>query len=330
MPDAGISDVEPALFGASAAEISRLDVASQNAVVWGLPVTEALRNALQEAQGLTVGAEDEANMPSLTYAQLSSIYNGGITDWSQIVSSNGTDLPSAATTPPSDTQVYLCRRVPTSGTQASYEVHMLRQRCATGVVGMLVGQRRWCGRHRYGQRRFRYLQVVTCLTTHDGANRWAVGTLSSENVETSVTAGVNDGNVWRSIKMNGYAPTLLNVANGKYDFFTEQSVQWRNATSGNALGGLKLTLMNDINVNAGQPNIIRALNNGFIHSWGDAGVMALITNGWMPTSPVAGTPLTATAVRSNPVLTSTRSPQGAPNNCQPPVTFFPVNGSTAF
>ncbi len=330
VPDAGISDVEPALLGASAAEISRMDVASQNAVVWGLPVTEALRNALQEAQGLTVGAEDEANMPSLTYAQLSSIYNGGITDWSQIVSSNGTDLPSAVTTPPSDTQVYLCRRVPTSGTQASYEVHMLRQRCATGVVGMLSGNDGGVVGTGTVNEGSGSSNVVTCLTTHDAANRWAVGTLSSENVETSVAASVNDGNVWRTIKMNGYAPTLLNVANGKYDFFTEQSVQWRNATSGNALGGLKLTLMNDIKVNAGQPSIIRALNNGFIHSWGDAGVMALITNGWSPTSPVAGTPLTATAVRNNPVLTSTRSPQGAPNNCQPPVTFFPVNGSTAF
>jgi hypothetical protein len=172
--------------------------------------------------------------------------------------------------------------------------------------------------------------VISCLNTHDGANRWAVGIFSTENVETSATAAVNDGNVWRFIKMNGYAPTLLNVANGKWDFFTEQSIQWRNAASGNALSGLKLTLMQDTAVNAGSPNIIRALNNGFQHSFGAAGVMALITNGWVPTTPAASNPLTASQVAANPVLTSSRSPTGAPNNCQPPVTFFSVDGSTKF
>ncbi len=327
VPDAGISDVEPALVGASAAEIGRLDVSSQNAVVFGIPVTEALRNALQQVQGLTVGAEDEANMPSLSKAELSSIYNGGIVDWSQIVTSNGTDLPSASTTPPSDTQVYLCRRVSTSGTQASFEVHMLRQRCVAGVAPMLTGNDGGvvgAGTVNEGSGTG---NVISCLNTHDGANRWAVGLFSTENVESSVAATVNDGNVWRFIKIGGKAPTLLNVTNGDYDFFTEQSVQWRNATSGNALSGLKLTLMNDIKVNAGSPTIIRALNNGFIHSWGDAGVMALITNGHMPTAPVAGNPVDALDVRTNPVLTSTRSPLGAPNNCQPPVTYFPVSGS---
>lgn len=330
VPDAGISDVEPALVGASEAEISRLNVQSQNAVVWGIPVTEALRNALQEVQGLTVGAEDEANMPSMTYAQLSSIYNGGITDWSQIVSGNGTDLPSAVSNPPSDSQVFVCRRVPTSGTQASYEVHMLRERCVAGVASFVDGNDGGVVGTGTVNEGSGTGNVISCLNTHDGANRWAVGIFSTENVESSVAPGVNDGNVWRNIKMNGHAPTLLNVANGKWDFFTEQSIQWRNAASGNALSGLKLTLMQDVAVNAGSPSIIRALNNGFIHSWGDAGVMALITNGHMPTMPAPGAALTANDVRLNPVLTSTRSPQGAPNNCQPPVTFFPVDASSQF
>lgn len=325
VPDAGISDVEPALVGASAAEISRLNVQSQNAVVFGVPVTEALRNALQEAQGLTVGAEDEANMPSLSKAQLASIYNGGIVDWTQLVSGNGTDLASAASNPPSDTQVYLCRRVSTSGTQASFEVHMLGQRCVSGVVGMLAGNDGGvvgAGTVNEGSGTG---NVISCLNTHDGANRWAVGLFSTENVETNAVAGVNDGNVWRFIKINGAAPSLLNTANGKHDFFMEQSIQWRNANSGNALAGLKLTLMQDVAANAGSPSIIRAINNGFHHSWGDGGVMALITNGHMPTMPAPGTPVTAADVAANPVLTSTKSPQGAPNNCQTPVTYFPVS-----
>lgn len=327
VPDAGISDVEPALVGASAAEISRLNVQSQNAVVFGVPVTEALRNALQQAQGLTVGSENEANMPSLSKAQLASIYNGGITDWSQLVTGNGTDLPSAASVPPSDTQVYLCRRVSTSGTQASFETYMLGQRCISGVVGMQSGNDGGvvgAGTVNEGSGTG---NVISCLNTHDGANRWAVGLFSTENVETNAVAGVNDGNVWRFIKINGAAPSLLNTANGKYDFFMEQSIQWRNAASGNALSGLKLTLMQDVAANAGSPSIIRALNNGFHHTWGDGGVMALITNGHMPTMPAPGTPVAAADVAANPVLTSTKSPQGAPNNCQTPVTFFPVSAA---
>jgi hypothetical protein len=58
--------------------------------------------------------------------------------------------------------------------------------------------------------------------------------------------------------------------------------------------------------------------------------MALVTNGFAPTAPVSGTPVTANAVRLNPVLTSTRSPSGAPNNCQPPVTYYPVDASSQF
>lgn len=327
VPDAGISDVEPALVGASESEISRLNVQSQNAVVFGVPVTEALRNALQQAQGLVVGAEDEANMPSLSKAQIASIYNGGITDWTQLVDATGTDLASAATNPPANTQVYLCRRVSTSGTQASFEVYMLAQRCVSGVAPMLSGNDGGvvgAGTVNEGSGTG---NVISCLNTHDGANRWAVGLFSTENVETNAVAGVNDGNVWRFIKINGAAPSLLNTANGKNDFFMEQSIQWRNAASGNGLAGLKLTLLQDVAANAGSPSIIRAVNNGFKHSWGDGGVMALVTNGHVPTAPVAGSPLTATAVSENPVLTSTKSPQGAPNNCQTPVTYFPVHAN---
>lgn len=330
VPDAGISDVEPELLGGSAAEISRLNVQSQNAVIFGVPVTEAFRNTLQEAQGLTVGSEDEANMPSMSKAQLSSIFSGGITDWNQLVSGNGTGLPDAVSTPPSDSQVYVCRRVPTSGTQAAFETYMLHQRCMAGVPSFISGNDGGIVGAGTANEGSGSGDMIACLNNHDGANRWAVGMLSTEKMEVNSTPAVNDGNVWRFIKINGYAPTLLNVANGKYDFFVEQSIQWRNASSGNALGGLALALMQDFASEVGSPSIIRALNNGFRHSWGDGGVVALITNGHVPTQPSPGAPLTDVAVRLNPVLVSTHSPLGYPNSCQPPVIFFPTDGSTQF
>lgn len=330
VPDAGISDVEPELLGASTAEISRLNMQSQNAVIFGIPVTEALRNALQEAQGLTVGAEDEANMPSLSKAQLSSIFSSGITDWNQLVSGNGTGLPDAVSTPPSDSQVYVCRRVSTSGTQAAFETYMLRQRCMAGVASFISGNDGGVVGSGTVNEGSGDGDMITCLNSHDAANRWAVGMLSTEKMEVNSTSAVNDGNVWRFIKINEYAPTLLNVANGKYDFFVEQSIQGRNTSSGNALSGLTLILMQDFTSEVGMPSVIHALNNGFRHSWGDGGVMALITNGHVPTQPTPGAPLTEDTVRLNPVLVSTHSPLGYTNNCQPPVIFFPTDGSTRY
>lgn len=334
VPDAGISDVEPELLGASASEISRLNVQSQDAVIFGVPVTEALRNGLQEAQGLTVGAEDEANMPSLSKGQLSSIFSGGITDWNQLVSGNGTGLPDAVSTPPSDSQVYVCRRVPTSGTQAAFETYMLRQRCMAGVGSFISGNDGGIVGSGTANEGSGSGDMIACLNSHDAANRWAVGMLSTEKMEVNSMPAVNDGDVWRFIKINEYAPTLLNVANGKYDFFVEQFIQWRNAASGNALSGLKVTLMGwgtgSFAPEVGSPSTIRALNNGFRHSWGDGGVMALITNGHVPTQPTPGAPLTDEAVRLNPVLASTHSPFGYPNSCQPPIIYFPTDGSTRY
>ena len=70
--DAGTSDVEPALFvppnvpaGFDPFEGPIDNVRASGGLVFGIPVTTNLRDALQAAQGLTVGAEDEANMPSL-------------------------------------------------------------------------------------------------------------------------------------------------------------------------------------------------------------------------------------------------------------------------
>lgn len=324
VPDAGISDVEPRLFEASDSEIARLTVRSQNAVIWGVPVTIALRNALQQVQGLAVGSNNEANMPSLTREQLTSIYTGQIFDWNFLLAANGSSLPSApGVSAPADTNVYLCRRVPTSGTQASFETYFLRARCAEGVLGMP-------GASNTVNVGSGTSNVRACLRDHNAGNRWAVGLFSTENVEELSNSSDNHFG-WRFIKINGHAPTLLNVANGKYDFYSEQSIQWRNASSGNALSGLKLTLMQDIATNAGSPPIIRALNAGFTHPWGQGGVMALPTNGHIPTFPSPGNPLTAAQIAANPVNTSTKSPTGSPNNCQPPVVLgAPQNASTRF
>lgn len=330
-PDAGISDVEPKLLGASAGQVNRLTVRSQNAVVFGVPVSKALRDALQEAQLLTPGAEDETNMPSLTRQQLASIYNGGISSWSQIADAQGFPLTTARDTgsngttrvPPSDSRVFVARRVATSGTNTSFRVYFLNDPCSDGMLQMVAGNDSGvCGSNTVNEGSGTS-NVKACLNTHNGANRWAVGMFSTENVSNL------GSDQWRFIKINGAAPTLLNVAESKYDFFMEQSIQWRKSPSPTPLAGQKLVLMNKIATDAGEPTIIQDLNTQFVHNvatgsaaddW-QGGVMALITNGHVP----PGTPLTAAAIAANPTLTSTKSPGGSPNNCQSPVIFFPTD-----
>jgi hypothetical protein len=55
--------------------------------------------------------------------------------------------------------------------------------------------------------------------------------LSTETVfaATSSTAALTKS---RFIKINGYAPNLLNVVKGNYDFYYESTMQYRKATVG--------------------------------------------------------------------------------------------------
>lgn len=315
VPDAGISDEEPALFGATAAELSKLTMQSQDGVIFGIIVSQNLRDALQQAQGLTAGADDEANMPNLTRQQIASLFNGGITDWTQLTDASGTPLPSVAgVTAPSNTSVYITRRVSTSGTQTGTQVYFLNQGCLLSVLPALAGNDGGsCGTNTVNEGSGTS-NVKACTNTNYSLGHWSIGLVGVENV-----AGSSDH--FRFIKVNGYAPTLSNVEQSKYDFYMENSVQWRNAASGNALSGLKLNLMQAIANQNGSPTILSEVDKSIAQPWGNTGYMALITNGYTPSAAVP----TAAQLLVNPVLTMTKSPSGTPNNCQPPVIYFPTS-----
>ena len=78
VPHAGISDIEPELLGQDS---NRLELHSQSQLVWGLPVSKNLRNALQAIQGLVPASvphdaperETEQAMPTLTTTQVASM-----------------------------------------------------------------------------------------------------------------------------------------------------------------------------------------------------------------------------------------------------------------
>ena len=347
IPDAGVSDVDPQfLLGAynlGADAIDVLSVHHANAFIFGIPVSLALRNALQSARfppgdpcnpgnpryfdsvpaghGSQVSrGESEQCMPSFSQPQLAGMFSGRLVRWNQVMTPTG--LPLAARDPqsgqvraapgiraPNDDRVYVCRRVDTSGTQAAYEMFFLHQRCTTGVSPFVkTGDNIFLGSVSS--------DVPSCLTALDEKNVWAVGILSTETVE-SLT---NDR--WRFIKMDGVAPTLFNTYNGRWTFFVEQSYQWRNERSGLELRGAKFSLMSRIGMALGDPGIIRDLNRGFRHAWGSAGIVALSDPGWdtPPVRPTPGSPVDADAVDDLPILAVKHDA----NNCGAIVAEYPT------
>ncbi|HSB95111.1 MAG TPA: hypothetical protein VLC91_01600 [Spongiibacteraceae bacterium] len=158
--DAGVSDVEPAMFtgpnlipvGAdygtvigdagtfslTPAQLAKLKVSPMSAVTFGVVVTTDLRNTLQKAQGKTVGSDLIADMPSLTSTQIRSLFSGAISDWSQFTvldTASGTwkTLDQLTTSTLATTGVNICRRDSGSGTQAQANALFLRAPCGNGL-----------------------------------------------------------------------------------------------------------------------------------------------------------------------------------------------------
>jgi hypothetical protein len=351
VPDFGVADlglyngIGPfrSYFGESQAEADKMTVQSRNAVPFGVLVTVGLRNALQEAQCLTVGAEDEANMPSFTKSQLAAMFAGNLVNWPAILDEEGHPLTTArdtcangsARTAPADSNVYIARRVKSSGTQRAGEIFFLNGHCVTNAPLMApANDGGTCGNGTVNEGSGTS-NVKTCLNTHNTANRWAVGIMSLENVSNLTS------DKWRFIKIDGYAGTALNIVESRYPFFMEQSLQWRKATSGNALANgaaahqKKLSITEWISGTElipgrfGQPvgSLVSTLCS--THSWGTSCVMALATNteGYVATVPTPGTRRAEADVTANPVMTSAKSLGGFTDNCAFPQTVFSTHAT---
>ncbi len=343
--DAGVSDVNPEMFvgentPAGNNEVNAVTVGNKMvvkaaaALVFGVPVTTTLRNALQEAQfpgnttcttyavaptladgtvnpafdALTEPRESEACMPSLTRNQVASIISGRIQNWGAF-KINGVSLtdPSIVSSVPDSTKVTYCRRVNGSGTQAQQNAKFLNYPCTAGALAPVVDP----GNPFLGplvQENSGSGDMSTCLNDfNNGTNlhtaAWALGTQSTEK-----NADLADD--YRFIKVNGIAPTLENAASGKYLDWAEQTFQWRNTTS-NGPTGDSLVVIETIAAQASTPTTIAGLNASFKHTWGDAGYMAVSTN-FAPST-------TGTLDLAAPVIPYTHAPKGKLDNCVVPV-----------
>lgn len=316
-PKAGVSDVEPRLFGVN----SGLQTTATIALQFAPALSDELYKKLQALQGKTVGDFSEAQAPTIKSADLRAIMGGQILDWTQV---NGGITPNGSGT----TALKLCRRGNTSGTQKSYEVRMLQAGCAGATTansgalntiasnlgddypnnGTTQNTNTSSGAGAAGGGGFRgYTGVYTvvlnssagdvdaCLTAADSQGELAIGLLSTERqpgVGNDDPDGVADR--WHYPKMDNIYPSTINMLTGQWDNLWTQSVLNRRP-AGYTLA--EASVIARIAANLGSPTVINGL--------GLIGAAGLPSNGFTYDNGIS--PI---------VYGERRTPGGDVNNCQ--------------
>ncbi|HEX5682708.1 MAG TPA: hypothetical protein VFY73_01625 [Ideonella sp.] len=246
--DAGVSDVEPALFQkpvnllapAVAVDTKNLDSKAFNQTIMGVAVNKKLYRALQQAQGF---AQDDApgNMPTLSRSFVSAALSGQLTGSTANKRGWNLVIPDSVDAGVLSKQVNVCRRVIGSGTQASFNVEFLNAGCGAGTavytpVGQTVGAKNstvlaspalaengtlaWNLGSGSGN-------VETCLgTTVEGlgGTAYAIGMLSRENTPLPTGLGIDKG--YRFVRLDGQSPVRDNAKSGDYNFVYNATMQW--------------------------------------------------------------------------------------------------------
>jgi|SRR5581483_11211619 len=309
----GISDVEAPLVGTNPSDVTNfLTGAPGLAVVWAVPVNKPFYRALQTGQGLA-NTDAPATVPSLTRAQIAAIYSQQIVDPSKIIGGSGA-IASSST-------IGICRREFGSGTEASAELHWLGEGCATTDLSIPAGDNSNVFENTSTGK------IGACLTALDlggtingqpvpAAGRFAIGIVSSENGPSlfGPNPSTPASDDVRVIAVDGALPTLENVANGSYPFFSEDVLY--NISSSLYTGNPK-KVWDAVKANFGAPGFLADSNKAFANYWGQSGDMSPPSIYGAP----ATVPATATSVKSSPINNLTKSTSGSPNNCDPAVVF---------
>ena len=315
VPDAGIADVEAALFTTTTpADIAALNPQPLFQIVFAPAVSQNLYEALQAAQGLSpIG--DAGPVPTITRGQLHRLWAGEAFTWDEFADTTG-----AALLPGED--VYICRRGNDSGTQAAFAAFMMNERCNASVPGFFPPDTGDCeaGGCDWEQDLNGDLvpdfagdfifagdgsgDVRACLDYRNDNNQFAVGVLSTNTTLNTTSRQI------RFVGLDGAEPTLSGVANGGYPFAVENVLNIR----GSGPAGVPGAVVSFIVGNIGEPNIIAELNVGSRNPGGDHGILGR-ANG--TTIFENAPPVSQADMRTNPVSSFSLSVGGSSNNCQP-------------
>lgn len=318
--DAGYTDTPIGLFASavnvpagvtppSQAALETLVTLPINAALHGVAVTKGLRDALQQQQGLVVGDESEANIPSLSKSAIASIYRGRISSWDQLVH-NGVRLQVPAGY---SSDVYVVPRSPGAAIQASVNARILNAPSNPAASGPAAQSLLFAP--------FVYepalpadsdtildgLDKGTAFAWTDGTGslrnqpaglrKLALGSQSTERntgVAPPAASATRDALNYRFIKIDGVAPTVRNAYNGRYPLTLEASIVIPGPTTpGGELSGQKRTFVTELVKRIAEPAVLGANNANFFHGYGQTGYLALSTNGFAvgnfnPLLPVTG------------------------------------------
>ncbi len=319
----GFSDSEPAQFASSLTIPGQLTSVYPLTIIFGVPVSKNVRDALQVAQGLNA-TEAEADMPSLTSAQISSIFSNKFKTWADLgLTING-----------SDNNIYVVRRSNGSGTTRAFDVTFMGDFCTPGAAALEGGSTlptltvNQCvsGSPTTSPK---VLQAGTsddmaaCVASYNTSGVGSIGYLS-----TDYLPGSTDGYRW--IKVDGYSPKQLNVVDGKWKAWSEESLNYNTATplAGddlvfyNALKGFSAsaTLLSEVSKNL--PQTTSGLWTG-----GILGAVANARTGWGLAPGASRTlPRNETSVLAYPANPATRNGSAGYNLC---LTPLPASGYQA-
>ena len=132
------------------------------------------------------------------------------------------------------------------------------------------------------------------------AKRWGIA-INSADRNSSVTNTGTGGDPWRYIRIDGYAPTLENVAAGVYPHWAEGAVIYRTSRSADPQWALKTKLLKAFADDLGSPTVANAVNT--TQAWGKTGIFAT-------TADPRGFTATVPFNTSNPVIPLTHKRNG--------------------
>ncbi len=304
IPDAGVSDVEPNIFvpinlppafpnKPTYPQTIAAATYSEAAVGYGIALTDSVLNA-------------PASQLNLTRSQVTSMLTGSYQTWDSINA-------SLAGKP-----VIICRRAPGSGSQAAMNAYFNGVPC---LLGSAIQPFDHTANTVTNGSAYTVIEngttggVISCM---NAANNGGPVTVTEPNPvvgqpPVSVTYTLPAGSAaigiiglektrgaadkWNFAKLDGIDANMVNAANGSYDFYVEQTIQWRTVAvpgvpAATALAGAKLAFMSKFKDLAGDPTVLAGI----------PGVAALPTNGWDPSLYPAG------SVMKGSRLTNTCSP----------------------
>jgi ABC-type phosphate transport system substrate-binding protein len=314
----GFADMDPTQF-TSAANATQLTTVYPYTLIFGIPVTVTLRNALQTKQGLTSGSETEANMPSLTSQQLAGILTGNLTDWA---ASFG--LPSSAFTG-GDTNIYTARRSNGSGTTRVIDTNLVGDFCVSGAPAIFTNLAApqgtttgaGCASGVYTAQLGTSDDMALCVTNWDTAGVGGVGYLSTDYVPAAAPA-----HGYRFIKIDGVTPKLASAEEGQYKIWGEASLMY-NTAANPVSNAAQNAVYSALKTEFSTPQFVAEVDSELVQPYGTAGAfLSNQLNGAPGNIGVAAgptTPITDASAALGPINQFTRynGLAGKYNACQP-------------